>query len=167
MYILCWRITSTMLSYNYKKRAGRTALPLYMFQNAPLLVQGERSISISRFAFYLPWNRATTITINWHSAITHINTSNVIIRHSPFHIQGQNRSAAIHPNVLAALRYMYYHKIPWLYIDLHVNTGTITFIWVVITFDMCYNVIINRISWHGNKKPSVDGEIYPRVFSWF
>jgi len=60
--------------------------------------------------FYLLWNKAITITINWHSAITHITISNIIIWHPSFS-QEQNRPTAM-CTTLAALRYIFYHILP-------------------------------------------------------
>ena len=62
---------------------------------------------ITKTPFYLLWNKAITITINWHNAITHITISNIIIWHPSFS-QEQNRPTAM-CTTLAALRYIFYH----------------------------------------------------------
>jgi len=65
---------------------------------------------ITKTPFYLLWNKAITITINWHNAITHITISNIIIWHPSFS-QEQNRPTAM-CTTLAALRYIFYHTLP-------------------------------------------------------
>ena len=104
-----WRITSFMVSYKYKKRAGRTAWPSYFLEIAPVRFAGSGRELFSYFykiSYYLSWFEDMMATINKPNVNIHVSISSVTI-YIPPHAGPKPPTAT--PEGAGCSRYIFYH----------------------------------------------------------
>ena len=113
IYVFFIDAYNRICQYNNRNREQAERLALVVLDHSVTCSgQTEWFFVYHKKPFYLLWNKAITITINWHSAITHITISNI----SSYGIPPFRRSKTVQPPCVQ----------PWLLSDTYFTTFYLT-----------------------------------------